>query len=184
MRLRRSVVLSVRELMAHRLRTALALSAVGMGVAGVLLAAAVGQGAEAEVRRDIQAAGENLLVVRPAQIKRSAARRVKGVVTTLRLEDYHAITSGDVHAGLRFLVDHLPPALHLVLLSRGEPPLPLARWRARGELNELTAQLRYAKGSCRGSGRGTSGTFADAAASPPPDGAGEFTMIRSAPATG
>jgi putative ABC transport system permease protein len=93
-RFRRAVTLSLRALSAHKVRTALALASVGMGVAGVLLTSAVGEGAGAEVRRDIEAAGSNLLVVRPAQVARSAARRtVTGVVTTLRLEDYQAIAA-------------------------------------------------------------------------------------------
>lgn len=94
MRLGRAARLSLRALSAHRMRTALALSAVGMGVGGVLLTAAVGRGAEDELRRGVEAAGKNLLVVRPAQVKRHAARKtMKGVVTTLRLEDYHAIAA-------------------------------------------------------------------------------------------
>jgi putative ABC transport system permease protein len=90
-RVRRAVRLSLRALFAHKMRTTLALASVAMGVAGVLLTSAIGKGAEAEVRRGIEAAGPNLLVVRPAQVKRSAARKkVQGVVTTLRLDDYRA----------------------------------------------------------------------------------------------
>jgi putative ABC transport system permease protein len=94
MRRRRAVLLSLRALAAHKVRTLLALASVGMGVAGVLLTSALGKGAGAEVRRDIEAAGSNLLVVRPAQVKRSAARKtMRGVVTTLRLDDYRAIAA-------------------------------------------------------------------------------------------
>jgi putative ABC transport system permease protein len=93
-RLQRAVTLSLRALFAHKVRTTLALASVGMGTAGVLLTSAVGKGAGAEVRRDIESAGSNLLVVRPAQVKRSAARKtMRGVVTTLRLEDYRAIAA-------------------------------------------------------------------------------------------
>jgi putative ABC transport system permease protein len=93
-RLRRALRLSRRALFAHRLRTTLALTSVAMGVAGVLLTSAIGKGAEAEVRRGIEAAGANLLVIRPAQVRRSAARKkINGVVTTLRLDDYRAITA-------------------------------------------------------------------------------------------
>src|SRR5262249_2610698 len=60
------------------------------------------------------------------------------------LEDYHVITSSQIHESLAFVLDHLPPTLHLILLTRAEPPLPLARWRARGELVELNAiDLRF-----------------------------------------
>jgi putative ABC transport system permease protein len=103
MRLRRAVRLSARALLAHRLRTALALLSVGVGVAGVLLTSAAGEGARRTVQRDIEAAGSNLLVVRPAQVKRSPARKaVRGVVTTLRLEDWRAI------ADLRLARDAAP----------------------------------------------------------------------------
>jgi putative ABC transport system permease protein len=65
-----------------------------MGTAGVLLTSAVGKGAEGEVRQSIEAAGSNLLVVRPVQVKRSAARKtMRGVVSSLRLDDYHAIAA-------------------------------------------------------------------------------------------
>ena len=60
------------------------------------------------------------------------------------LDDYHVIDAASVHSGLTFLLDHLPPRLHLVIASRSEPPLPLARMRARGELTELRADnLRF-----------------------------------------
>jgi len=60
------------------------------------------------------------------------------------LDDYHLIESEVVHASVAFLLEHLPPGLHLVLTSRADPPLPLARLRARGQLAELrTAELRF-----------------------------------------
>ncbi len=62
----------------------------------------------------------------------------------LVLDDYHLIDSQAVHASLRFLLEHLPPGLHLVLASRSDPPLPLARLRASGQLAELRADdLRF-----------------------------------------
>ncbi len=62
----------------------------------------------------------------------------------LTLDDYHLITTPAIHAALAFLVDHLPPQLHLVLASRADPPLPVARLRARGQLVELrAADLRF-----------------------------------------
>ncbi len=57
----------------------------------------------------------------------------------LVLEDYHVITSAQIHAGMAFLLDHLPGALHLVLLTRTEPPLGLARLRAQDLVGELDA---------------------------------------------
>ena len=62
----------------------------------------------------------------------------------LVLDDYHLIDTRQVHASLAFLLEHLPPGLHLVLASRSDPPLPLARLRARGQLAELrTDDLRF-----------------------------------------
>jgi LuxR family transcriptional regulator, maltose regulon positive regulatory protein len=62
----------------------------------------------------------------------------------LILEDYHLITEPRIHETLTFFLDHLPAQLHVVLLTRGTPPLPLARWRARGELCEVqAADLRF-----------------------------------------
>lgn len=62
----------------------------------------------------------------------------------LVLEDYHEIKSRAIHESLVFLVDHLPDTLHLMILTRTDPPLPLARLRARSELNELrAADLRF-----------------------------------------
>jgi LuxR family maltose regulon positive regulatory protein len=62
----------------------------------------------------------------------------------LVLDDYHLIDSQPVHASLGFLLEHRPPGLRLVLASRADPPLPLARLRGRGQLAELRAdQLRF-----------------------------------------
>jgi LuxR family maltose regulon positive regulatory protein len=65
----------------------------------------------------------------------------------LVLDDYHVIYARDIHDGVVFLLDHLPPRLHLVIASRADPALPLARLRARGELVEIRAvDLRFAPG--------------------------------------
>jgi LuxR family maltose regulon positive regulatory protein len=62
----------------------------------------------------------------------------------LVLDDYHLIVAQPIHQGIAFLVDHLPPQLHLVIATRADPPLPLGRLRARGELVELrAADLRF-----------------------------------------
>ena len=54
------------------------------------------------------------------------------------------IDSQPVDQALTFLVDHLPPQMHLVIATREDPPLPLARLRARGQLTELrAADLRF-----------------------------------------
>ena len=60
------------------------------------------------------------------------------------LDDYHLVGSEPVHASLGFLLEHLPPGLRPVLASRADPPLALARLRARGQLTELRdAELRF-----------------------------------------
>jgi LuxR family maltose regulon positive regulatory protein len=65
----------------------------------------------------------------------------------LVLDDYHVITDDDIHAAVALVVEHLPPSAHLVLLSRADPPLPLPRLRARGELCEIRAgDLRFSVG--------------------------------------
>jgi LuxR family maltose regulon positive regulatory protein len=62
----------------------------------------------------------------------------------LVLDDYHLIDSGRVHESLTFLLDNLPPRLRVVVSSRADPPLRLARLRARGQLAELrAAELRF-----------------------------------------
>src|SRR5215471_4812977 len=65
-----------------------------------------------------------------------------GVV--LVLDDYHLVEAPPVHESVAFLLDRLPPGLRVVLSSRADPPLPLARLRARGQLAELrAADLRF-----------------------------------------
>ncbi|HEV3289212.1 MAG TPA: tetratricopeptide repeat protein, partial [Streptosporangiaceae bacterium] len=62
----------------------------------------------------------------------------------LVLDDYHLVDSQPVHGSLLFLLEHLPPGLRMVLLSRSDPPLPLAQLRAGGQLAELrAAELRF-----------------------------------------
>ncbi len=62
----------------------------------------------------------------------------------LVLDDLHLVTSPVVHDGIAFLLEHRVDQLHLVLATRVDPPLPLARWRARGELLEVrAADLRF-----------------------------------------
>jgi putative ABC transport system permease protein len=94
MKVRRSIGPSLKALSVHRVRAALALSSVAAGVAAIVVTSAVGTGAEADIRRQIERIGANLLVVRPAPVKRVVARKdVKGIVTTLRLEDFDAIAA-------------------------------------------------------------------------------------------
>ncbi len=60
------------------------------------------------------------------------------------LDDYHVIENAAVHDGMAFLIENMPPRMHVVIASRADPPLPLARLRARGELVEVRARdLRF-----------------------------------------
>ena len=62
----------------------------------------------------------------------------------LILDDYHLVDAGPVHESVAFLLENLPPSLLLVVSSRADPPLPLARLRARGQLAELrAAEFRF-----------------------------------------
>ncbi|MBC8450567.1 MAG: hypothetical protein H8D78_22765 [Chloroflexi bacterium] len=62
----------------------------------------------------------------------------------LVLDDYHLIQAQPIHSALAFLLDHLPPQIHLVIAGRADPPLPLARLRGRGQLTELReTDLRF-----------------------------------------
>ncbi len=65
----------------------------------------------------------------------------------LVLDDLHTLSESQIHQDLIYLIEHLPhsaPGLHLMVTSRMDPPWPLARWRASGEMNELRAiDLRF-----------------------------------------
>jgi LuxR family transcriptional regulator, maltose regulon positive regulatory protein len=60
------------------------------------------------------------------------------------LDDYHLIEAEQIDRAITFLIEHLPPQMHLVIATREDPSLPLARLRARGQLTELrAADLRF-----------------------------------------
>jgi LuxR family maltose regulon positive regulatory protein len=82
-----------------------------------------GQGVVTAIVNDLQHAPEELALI---------------------LDDYHALESRSLHEDVAFLLGHLPPQLHVVIASRSDPPLPLARLRAGGRLVELRASdLRF-----------------------------------------
>jgi LuxR family maltose regulon positive regulatory protein len=63
---------------------------------------------------------------------------------SLVLDDYHLIQNQEDHTALAFLLENLPPTMHLVIASRADPPLPLTTLRARGQLTEIrAAQLGF-----------------------------------------
>jgi LuxR family transcriptional regulator, maltose regulon positive regulatory protein len=74
----------------------------------------------------------------------SASQKDGAQGSVLVLDDYHQVNSSAVHETVAYLVEHLPPGCHLVLLTRADPPLPLARWRSFGWMLEVRADdLRF-----------------------------------------
>ncbi|MFN8519429.1 MAG: LuxR C-terminal-related transcriptional regulator [Chloroflexota bacterium] len=68
----------------------------------------------------------------------------------LVLDDYHVIETSSTHEAMARLIDHLPPHAHVVVSTRADPPWPLARLRARGELLEVRARdLRFTAAEAR-----------------------------------
>ena len=64
----------------------------------------------------------------------------------LVFDDYHVITANPIHTSVTFLLDHLPAYLHLVIATRADPPLPLARLRSKGQLVEIrSTDLRFTR---------------------------------------
>jgi LuxR family maltose regulon positive regulatory protein len=62
------------------------------------------------------------------------------------LDDFHLVDSKPVHDAISFLIEYLPPTIHLVISGRSDPPLPISRLRVQGEVNEVrTSQLRFTK---------------------------------------
>ena len=77
-----------------------------------------------------------------ADVLNEIADEAEGFV--LVLDDYHVIDSRPVELAVAFLLEHLPPQMHLLIASREDPQLPLARLRARGQLSELRVKdLRF-----------------------------------------
>ncbi|KPL72042.1 hypothetical protein ADN00_16280 [Ornatilinea apprima] len=85
----------------------------------------------------------DLLQLLPAVIN---ALFSSGRSMVLVLDDYHLISSPQIHEAIEFLVTHLPEHVHIAIGSRMNPPLPLARWRAKGKLIEIrAADLRFSE---------------------------------------
>jgi LuxR family transcriptional regulator, maltose regulon positive regulatory protein len=87
------------------------------------------------------AAADPMDLALPMLLNELAASSVQRVLV---LDDYHLLTDRRIHEAVEFLVAYLPASLRLVVAGRADPPLPLARLRARGELTELrAADLRF-----------------------------------------
>jgi LuxR family transcriptional regulator, maltose regulon positive regulatory protein len=68
----------------------------------------------------------------------AGSQQPEGAVDALVvLDDYHCINTSSIHESIMYLVEHLPPRCHLLLITRADPPLPLARWRSRGQMVEV-----------------------------------------------
>jgi LuxR family maltose regulon positive regulatory protein len=66
----------------------------------------------------------------------------------LVLDDYHVIDARGIQDGVAFLLEYLPQHVHVVIASRADPPLPLARLRGRGELVEIWGSPMCSPNSC------------------------------------
>ncbi|HYK30654.1 MAG TPA: LuxR C-terminal-related transcriptional regulator [Streptosporangiaceae bacterium] len=70
---------------------------------------------------------------------------------TVVIDNYHLISNPDIHEWVGFLIENLPPTVRIVLVTRSDPALPLARLRARGEMKEIRAdELRFSEEETEG----------------------------------
>jgi LuxR family transcriptional regulator, maltose regulon positive regulatory protein len=77
-------------------------------------------------------------------INEMTAAKIPSEVLVIILDDYHLIDNQKIHRDMEFLLEHLPSEFHLIISTRADPPLPLARLRARGQLSEFRARdLRF-----------------------------------------
>jgi LuxR family maltose regulon positive regulatory protein len=107
------------------------------------VAAPLGEGAASLLQRPQPAAPEQVLT---ALLNDVAATVPADERLVLVLDDYHLITTPQIHEALSFLIEHAPPGLHLILLTRADPPLPLPLLRARGQLLEIRqSDLRFSE---------------------------------------
>jgi LuxR family transcriptional regulator, maltose regulon positive regulatory protein len=108
----------------------------------LLAAGRAGSPAGAAALKRLNAAGSDVLRdVLPAFVNALVSADTPLVLV---LDDYHLVTSPQVHTSVAMLLDRSPPQLHLILIARADPPLPLGRLRVRGDLAELRAEdLRF-----------------------------------------
>jgi LuxR family transcriptional regulator, maltose regulon positive regulatory protein len=92
----------------------------------------------------MSAVGQGFVATTLPSLINELADLSQGVV--LVLDDYQFVTEEDAHESVAFFVEHVPENVHLVISSRTDPPLPLGRLRARGEMNEIrTEQLAFSE---------------------------------------
>ena len=85
-----------------------------------------------------QTSGDDLTAAMTCLINTLAT---EGTPWSLILDDYHVISNADVHRQLAWFIDYLPPGMLVTLASRTEPPLPLARWRVRRQVQDIYPSL-------------------------------------------
>jgi len=104
------------------------------------------QTVKADVGAAIAEILQSPLQTKPESILASLLNEISAIPDDfiLVLDDYHAIEAKAVDDALAFILEHVPPRMHLVITTREDPCLPLAKWRARGQLTELRAtDLRF-----------------------------------------
>ena len=104
------------------------------------------QTVDANLGQEMAAALEGLQPVQMAGLLAGLLNEIDqaGAPLALVLDDYHLIDQEVVHANVRYLIDNAPPPLHLIILTRQDPPWPLGRLRAGGRLSELRGRdLRF-----------------------------------------
>jgi LuxR family maltose regulon positive regulatory protein len=110
----------------------------------------VGLGVDIAVLESLHNASTSAAMTTVVNDVTRATELAPGEEWVLVLDDFHAISAPDVHEAVAFLLDHLPDRLHLVMATRSDPPLPLARLRSRGQLTELRgADLRFTASEAR-----------------------------------
>jgi len=115
------------------------------------LIAALGQ-IDKRIGENTQALLQSPQPLPPEVVLTSLINEITAVTSpfVLVLDDYHVIQAISIHQQLDFLVDHQPPQMHLFIITREDPPLPLARLRARGQMAEIRQDdLRFSLDECR-----------------------------------
>jgi len=106
-------------------------------------------GALRTARAEIGEIGQMLFQSPPPPIEAALAGLLNQIAEArdpfvLVLDDYHLIHTQVIHEGIAFLLENLPPQMHLVIATRADPPLPIPRLRGRGQLTELyQSDLRF-----------------------------------------
>jgi len=116
----------------------------------VYLIAALGQ-IDQRIGENTRAVVQSPQPLPPEVVLTTLINEIASVTTSfiLVLDDYHVIEAMPIHQQLDFLVEHQPPQMHLVVITREDPPLPLARLRARGQMVEIRqGDLRFSLEEC------------------------------------